>query len=414
MRNTTIKIICCTIIALLFFAVSGQAAGPAYLKACYEGEALSKVRAWEKQWVGKKIDASNIDKIKDLVPLSLYDVIKATDRWGDTWFTIVPYQQVPLAPGIIKFTQQYYGKTKADPENGIQGYVSGIPFPDTRDALEMAYNFKTKTIDAYFSTDAGYIVDGKLKYDMALELQNRISYFSGRTDTPPVPAYPKNPKKIWRAFTMISFDPPEVRNQRIMEIQYTDFMKSYDMWMWLPSIRRVKRRSTTERQDSTSGGDNCGYDNQGWDGPILINKYKYLGSKEYLLSRHNDTAKLQHKAGHGFWNNTQRERVKPHILEVTSKDSNFLYSKMVWYLDPESWQLLYVDRYDRRGKLWKVTDQLCHVGKGYNDAPVASFDANTTIDVQRIHGTLGFSEKEYGKEFDKNIFTLYYLQKHGY
>jgi len=184
--------------------------------------------------------------------------------------------------------------------------------------------------------------------------------------------------------------------------------------MWLPAVRRVKRRSTTERQDSASAGDNCGYDNMGYDGPIRINDYKYLGQKEYLFSRHNDMDKLEHTPGHPVWNNLQRERVKVYVVEVINESSTFLYSKVIWYLCPESWQILYADRYDRREKLWRISDQVGNVGKGHNGVDVASFSANMSIDIQRIHGTLGLSDKKYGYDFDPNMFSLYYLQKHGY
>ena len=73
-----------------------------------------------------------------------------------------------------------------------------------------------------------------------------------------------------------------------------------------------------------------------------------------------------HTPGDCLFDGTQRERVKMHVIEATSKDPNFLYSKMVWYLDPETWQMLYSDRYDRSGKLWKWIDQLGFMGKGYN------------------------------------------------
>jgi len=52
----------------------------------------------------------------------------------------------------------------------------------------MAHNFRNRTYgDGYTSIDNGYIIDGRLKYDMASKLQNNIAFFSGRTDVEPVP-----------------------------------------------------------------------------------------------------------------------------------------------------------------------------------------------------------------------------------
>ena len=38
---------------------------------------------WEKKWVGKRIDANNVDQIKDLIPPITYQVIK--DMGGTIW-----------------------------------------------------------------------------------------------------------------------------------------------------------------------------------------------------------------------------------------------------------------------------------------------------------------------------------------
>jgi hypothetical protein len=312
-------------------------------------------------------------------------------------------------------TKKYYGQTKVGSSGEILGYVSGVPFPDTKDATEMAHNFRTRSFgDAYNNHDNAWIVDGRLKYDMNSEIKNSLAFFSGRTDTPPVPELTENPKQIWRAFSMLQLQPPETRNMRIMEIHYKDTLKAYDSWFWMPSIRRVRRRSTSERQDAQGGADYCAFDNMGWDGPVQINTYKYLGQKDMLMGRHTDTKKLQHTPGDCLFDGTQRERVKVHVIEATSKDPNFLYSKMVWYLDPEDWQMRYSDRYDRSGKLWKWIDQLGFIGKGYNGIEVPHFNGTQTVDIQRIHATVGTTELEFGVKHEPDMFTLDYLQKHGY
>jgi hypothetical protein len=384
--------------------------------ACYQGDELAKVREWEKTFVGKKINAANVDQVKEFLPESFYNLMKDTKRWGDWWFVIAPYQEVPYSPGYIKATKEYNGQSKIDDNGEIVNWTAGVPFPDTKDnALQMAHNFRCRNFgDGYKNQDTGYIIDGKLKYDMSLGVQNNLNFVSGRVDTPPIPSYPDNPKQMWRAFTMLQLAPPETRNMRIMEINYNDRMKPYDSWYWMPSIRRIRRRSTTERQDAQGGGDYCAFDNMGWDGPISLNTYKYLGAKEYLMGRHNDSAKLEHQPGECLWKGTQRERIKLQVIEAKNKDPNFIYSKMIWYLDPESWQMLYADKYDRQGRLWKVQDQIGFVGKGYQGVPITHFNTGQMIDVQRTHSTMAISTFDFGQQFPMDMFTLDYLQKHGY
>jgi hypothetical protein len=341
--------------------------------------------------------------------------MKDTARWGESWFVVVPYRQIVSSPGCIKFTRQYYGQPKVGSQGELVNWVSGFPFPDTAVGIEMAHNARCRTFgDAYTGAQPGYITDGRLKYDMAALTNSNYCFFAGRWDTPPAPEILPNPKQIWRAYTMLQIDPPEARNTRIMEIQYKDQLKAYDSWMWLPSIRRVRRRSTSERQDPQGGGDYCSYDNGGWDGPVQINKYKYLGSKDLLLGRHTDKSKIEHKPGECIMSGSQRERVNAYVVEAVNQDANFLYSKMVWYIDPETWQILYADRYDRHGKIWKVMDQLGNVSPGYQGVPAIHYNVTQTVDVQRLHSTLGTNDTKYGVTQDLTIFDIHYLQKHGY
>jgi hypothetical protein len=393
-----------------------QAADINFPTACYQGDELAKVREWEKTFVGKKINAANVDQVKEFLPDSMYAIMKDTKKWGDPWFTITAYETVPQTPGCIKATKENYGKAKINPGDEMDGWIAGVPFPDaTSNALQMAHNFRSRDFgDGYENHDEAYIVDGKLKYDMASEIRNKLCFWSGRTDLPPTPEFPDNPKGIWRSFTMLQLAPPETRNMRILEINYKDGLKPYDSWYWMPSIRRVRRRSTTERQDPQGGGDICAFDNMGWDGPVSLNTYKFLGPKEFLMVRHNDKTKLEHKPGDCIWSGEQRERCKIFMIEAVNKDPNFIYTKMIWYLDPESWQMLFSDRYDRQGRLWKVQDQFGYVATGYQGVKFGHFNALQMIDVQRTHSTAGTSTFDFGKSFDMTIFTLDYLQKHGY
>ena len=399
----------------LLAASSAQAKDLQYPAACYQGDELKKLLDWEATWVGKKVTSANVDQVKDFLPESFYATMKDATKWGDSWFEIVPYKPAFSSAGTVEMTKKYYGQTKLGPSGEILNYVSGTPFPDTKDATEMAHNFRTRCYgDGYTNHDNAWVVDGRLKYDMNSEIKNSLCFFAGRTDMPPVPELTSNPKQIWRAFSMLQLQPPETRNMRIMEVHYKDTLKAYDSWFWMPSIRRVRRRSTSERQDAQGGADYCAFDNMGWDGPVQVNTYKYLGQKDLLMGRHTDNKKLAHTPGDCLFDGTQRERVKMHVIEATSKDPNFLYSKMIWYLDPENWQMLYSDRYDRAGKLWKWIDQLGYVAKGYNGVDVPHFNATQTVDIQRLHATVGTTEINFGVELPQDMFTLDYLQKHGY
>ncbi len=391
------------------------AASDKYPIKAYTAHELANVRKWEKKWTGTKISSNNAGQVKELLPDSFYSLIKNTTIWGESWFTIVPYKQIYPSSGNLSATNKYIGASKIGSKGEIVNWTAGVPFPNPKNGLQMAHNFRRRSFGDSIKTDEkGYIIDGRFKYDMQLRIKNQQYFFTGRTDAPPIPEVPNNNKNIRRAFSMLQLMPPETRNMRIIETQYKDQTKPYDSWFWMPSIRRIRRRSTSERQDALGGADFCGYDNLGWDGPVHINNYKYLGKREFLLARHTDRSKLKHTPGDCLWDGTQRERIKVHLLEVTNSEKHFLYSKMIWYLDPETWQILYSDRYDRHGRLWKVLDQLGFVSTGYNGVPVDYFTGNQMIDVQRTHSTIAIGDYNFGLQINHKIFSIQYLQKYGY
>ena len=121
-------VICLATAALLmFFAAPALAKEINYPIYSYDDAELAKVREWEKQWVGKIIDKSNVDQVKDFLPPSQYDFISNPEIWGASSFTVVPYETYPFSPGKIKFTKE--GNASMDKDGVLTNYVAGVPFP---------------------------------------------------------------------------------------------------------------------------------------------------------------------------------------------------------------------------------------------------------------------------------------------
>ena len=390
-----------------------------YPVPCYEGQELEKVRAWEKQWVNKKIDASNIDGVKEFLPDSLYELHKNTQKWGTTWFTIVPYQFVKPTKGDIKYTLE--GKCSISKEDSLQDYVSGIPFPNPKTGVEVAYNFDNLNWgDQMKARQDIILVDGRRKYDRKMDLTSYIMYFSGRRDIPEVPEVSYNPKGVYRGIQSYYDEPASYKGTRTLLLKWNDRERDWANWSFSSSTRRVRRRSMAERQSSTGGADTCSDDNAGYSWSISAQKYKLLGRKDILIARHQDQEELVkgHTEGKCFNDGRQRERIKTYMLEVFHKDPDYIYSKQVWYIDPETWSMIYADKFDREGKLWKVFDFAKYmVTSEYDGQEVQVTCMQTVIDVQRIHSTLGRSETKMGAQgefFRPEFFEPRALSKYGY
>jgi hypothetical protein len=399
-------------IFLLGIAYQGRAEEKV-LKPCYEGEELAKVKEWEKAWVGKRIDSATVDQVKDLLPPAIYQLMKDTKTWGEHWFEIVPYRPLPYTPGKIKYTKE--GNCRIGPNDELIGWAAGVPFPNPKSGLEIAWNFESWShSDGFFNSAVGYTVDGKLKYDRKLAFAVKSLHIAGRCDVPPTPEFPDNTKGILRASWLENSEPTEVKGQTILQYCYKDRNKQDDSWVWIPSLRKIRHISTAQRTNIEGGSDIATDDDYGRNMIPANFTYKYIGRKEVLLARHQDIGTLKRPQGDCMYSGMQKERVNTHVVEGVSKDPSYPYSKFIWYVDPELWHIVTAEKFDREGKLLKVIEYCLDVRPSYQGLQDTYYITITCLDVQRVHSTVStLPEINLGKEFPLSLFTVNQLQRLG-
>jgi len=382
---------------------------------CYQGQKLEEVRTWEKQWVGKTIDSTNVDQVKEFLPDTYYERVKNPEKWGTISFTIVPYQYIKPTDGLINATNDGAGKASVDNNEVLHNWVNGIPFPEPKTGAEIAWNFDCITHgDTEHITNRAWLIDGKRKTERFLgRVKIWRMYFSGRTDVQPIPEFPDNTKGYRRGLVYFFVEPYDMRGIRNLSIRYKDTTKEDDSWAYVPAMRRVRRMSTAQRGDSVGGGDNTWDDTWGWDGHIRRNKYRFLKMQEVLMGRHSDK-KLQPTKGNIDHSGTQRERVNCYVVEFISKDPDYVYSKRICWIDSETWRMPYEDQYDQQGRLWKTTEFTAAPVNAKGGMVTTVFSSNT-IDMQRVHATPAIGYPQFiGENIPPETFTTDYLIKLGH
>jgi hypothetical protein len=405
-------------IALVSYEVSwaGEASYPV---PSYSGEELAKVKAWEKTWVGKRIDASNIDSVAEFIPENYLPLWKDTGKWQESWFTIVPYRQVMASPGDEKATRQYMGTASVDDNGDLQNYVNGIPFPIPKTAQEVMYNFDNPNFgDNAVALQDLTLIDGRRKYDRKLVLKSWFLYHAARREVPPIPDLAKNPKGVFRGTHTEYFEPASFKGTRSLSLKWLDRSRDFGSWSFSGGSRRTSRRSSAQRQSPTGGSDACLDDNLTYTWAVNAQTYKMLGKKEILAGRHQDQKMLERVEGQCLYSGQQRERINCFVLEAINKDPNYLYSKQIYYIDPETWWILYADKYDKKGRMWKIFDNLVYLlTSEYNGSKVTFPAANIIVDVQRTHSTLALSDIHIGQQGEfwrPEFYQPRALQKYGY
>ncbi len=120
--------------------------------------------------------------------------------------------------------------------------------------------------------------------------------------------------------------PSDVRGTSFMNYSYDEEGRSDDQWIYLPALKKVKRISSGGSSDYFMGSDFT-YDDMGQR--IPGSDIHTIVGEEVLDGR------------------------KCIMVESVSKDTDYMYSRTVTWVDPESWTGLQKQFYDEDGDLLK-------------------------------------------------------------
>ena len=313
---------------------------------------------------GEKYDASNVDKIKNLISPGLEWCIK----WGFP-ITITETKKVEWPKAYKDATEKYSPQVKLSKDGlTVQNYVAGQPFPnldpkDPQFAIKIMWNYEygfANGIDdtdlRNFDADTGAIAQGgpmSVERHFLLDHFRRL-FWTGRLYVEPKPTKPNpNGYRVQQGLYPI-LEPFDLKGVGALGQRYIDSAKQDDSWLYLPSLRRVRRLSTAQRSDALFGQDTDVDSYYGYAGHIAWMDWKYLGEQDIIGVRHalHYPAKWDDKVDWAFDDVWEKRHV--YVIEGISKLPQYAYSKRVLYIDKEDWGIPYSDIYDRSGELWKI------------------------------------------------------------
>ena len=388
----------------------------------FEGAELEKVREWEKTWAGKTINRENVDQVKEFVPEGVYEVMTDTSKWGDFdfSFTVLPYKTFKPAPGLLEATAKYSPQAKMGADEVVENYatMAGVPFPQPKTGLEAAWNFYMWSRGDEFIRwkGSGTPVEVRTKLERGAITSHWTSYYVNRVNKPPLPAVPKNRRKIRKARFMHMEAPPHMTDFTSLHVQYIDQYKPDDGWMYWPRFRKITKIETTTRDDVYDGLDWIQDDfPDGFDDKLHVNTYKIVGREKLLLGRHIDCDVFEREQGMTLYRGIQRELVNALVLEVTYKKPGYVYPKQLWYMDPETWAILAKKIYNGQGQLWKtmgIYTTMRDIGGGEVTMP----EAYLLVDRIRRHGTCNIIGKtDIDKKWKRDsYFSIRNLDRRSY
>jgi Protein of unknown function (DUF1329) len=353
---------------------------------------------------GDVIDKSSLEKVQGLIS----PAVEWCVTQGMTMKIIEP-KAVSWPSAYKEATEKYSGQVKLA-ENGLslEGHVAGEPFPnidyaDPKVAVKIMWNYEYRPypgtddfVEYDFPADTGAVGHGE---PMQVERhywigESRRIYYNSRLYVDPKPELP-NPEGIrFKEVLGPLVAPFDLKGIGALEYRYIDPAKQDDTWLYVPSLRRVRRLSTAQRSDSLFGQDTDPDSYWGYNGHIAWSEWKFLGEKEMLGVLHGEHYPMKRCEGVAdFMFCDAWEKRKMWVIEGVSKLPQYAYGKRVIFIDKESLVVAYSDIYDRSNELWKVwidNHQFKHQafpGATRYDEEKDFYAGLTMVDMQLMHAT---------------------------
>jgi hypothetical protein len=350
---------------------------------------------------GSRLDATTWEEAKDLLApeiLAHYKEGKFASPVGE-----IPKGEYALDERFFKASQANEGKFKLDEHGSVveaatgkpPEYSFGAPFPkldpnDPQVATRIMWNYEY----AYWSNGNNRVqaflmwLDEKSRSpERAIALDSRAKVYEGN------PVREPNPQQFSRLDKNFLVEPADLHGSASLTWRYKDPTKRDQLWAFVPALRRVRAVSPANRSDGVFGSEMTQDDGfNGFDAKPEEFKYKLVAVKDEYHTFSPDALEgkikfIPHPAGRGWvfdtptsrygfreadwkglpWASLDNTLVKRPVwmIEAVPNDRYYLYGKLVFGIDRETYKICNVIKYDWKGQAMAVFNR----GIAYGRAP---------------------------------------------
>ena len=292
-----------------------------------------------------------------------------------TEFEVVPTRQYWMHPSVAAASQSNEGKTKLDGDGYIDydSYEGGIPFPKpsgSQIGWQILYDYLESYTYAlgedYLSQTAAYGVNNKFEMDRYSKGDYYVMRLFQRVIQEPKGAWHDNRAKNEGTKQIVyyeAFEPRDLYGNAYMLSKRVDPNDSDNFLLYTPLTRRIRKMSSSDRQDQAVGLDYAYDDVNNIDQKLTPKAYPYkirlVEEREFLVPMYSLTGDEYYDSKSEFlWRNLKFERRPMYVIEMEQLDSTYIYSKRVYYIDKETFLVFGGEYYDQKGRLWRTYNTL--------------------------------------------------------
>ncbi len=253
------------------------------------------------------------------------------------------------------------GKLSADGE-GAENVAEGFPFPNFTNAYELILNHKLKYKgvggvrynNQVAPTASGRFTVVKLKEELLgkyykpgntiKDINNILLYFYQEVESP---------ARLAGRILLVH----ETMNQQVTPRQ---------AWVYNPGQRRVRRAPNVAYDNPGTASDGLRTNDMTdmFNGAMDRFNWEFVGTKEMYVPYNSykvHSGDLDYtdivRPGHLNADLMRYELHRVHVIEASLKEGvRHINSRRTFYLDEDSYQILLTDHYDKRGKIWRVSE----------------------------------------------------------
>src|SRR3990172_4783350 len=366
---------------------------------------------------GDTIGPQNWKKVEDMVGPNLLNRIKAGYS-----FQIKASKHYTSPKEYVEATEKHSAQVRLGSKGELLNYVAGLPFPkiepnDPQAGQKLAWNFYWRWLVDDFKTGGatkeGKIVRLAIERDGAERRADLVSYTlfpRTRYMLSPKPAIPGYEHIDWSQIRIDTY-PRDTSGTTTLEFRYADPERPDDLYLYIPSIRRIRRATTTLRCQTLAPSEFTLDDINTFNAKITDFNYKFLGEKKILTNFVEEGLPFHRKTGDYLPTDEKWEVQDVYVLEITPKDPGYCYPKKVMWIDKVTWESTWAFMWDRKGEYWKEQFAFRAPVKLADGREVWSVGTVVIHNVQNGRTTLVTAVRSYNRGYPANLSSLATLQR---
>lgn len=361
---------------------------------------------------GDTVGPGNWERVKGMVGENLLNRVKQ----GYAFKVKAPMAYQPPRE-YMEATKKYAGAVRLGPEGELLNYFGGLPFPnfnpkEPQAGLKLAWNYywrwRGDDYKAGGGTQVGEVIRYAIEKDGSERRADFVSYFlfpRNRVTLDPKPVVPGY-EHIDSMQLRIDQYPRDSSGTATLEIRYADPHRPDDLYLYIPTLRRIRRATTSQRCVTLAPSEFNLDDINFFSGKITDFNYRLLGEKKTLTNYTQENAPYNRRKGDYLPLDEKWEVQDVYVLEITPKDPNYCTPKKILWIDKVAWEATWGMTWDRKGDYWKELALFRMPAKLADGQVVWQEGTGYIVNVQNGRSSVLTTTRLYNQGLTPGLFTL--------